>query len=86
MKVITKVAAIALLLGLAACDAEPRKNLGANFSNAVRHNMAVHVINPEASQKVPEVEPSDGTRAADAVERYKKGETTETEAVVTTGD
>lgn len=73
---------LALSTMLMACE---NKNIqiGEDFGNSVRQNMAAHIINP-----APEYDPSatqtmDGARAADAVERYRTGETLELEDVTT---
>lgn len=67
-------------IALAACQdpSKPRPVLHSSFGDAVRHNMAVQIINPEGDQNF--TPPGlDGDRAAIAVERYR---TDKTEKVV----
>ncbi len=71
---------IALPLMLAAC-AQPA-TLGHDYGNAVRHNMSVHIINPEPSAEPPV---HDGARAGHAIERYRTGTVIEPVGVETTG-
>jgi len=64
-------------IALAACENppdKPRTTLSPSFGDAVRHNMAVQIINPEGSQDFTPP-PMDGARAASAVERYRTGQT-----------
>jgi hypothetical protein len=56
--VITAVAA------LTACETETRHTLSPDFGNAVRHNMAVHIINPEGTPGPIEPSGLQGPRAA----------------------
>lgn len=67
----TIVAALALASGLTACDLSPQRSLSPDFGAAVRHNMAVQLINPPTLDDRP-VE-ADGRRAGDAIERYRSG-------------
>ena len=62
---------LASLCGLAACA--PADETHPTFGNAVRQNMAAHVINPDphpADMPPPEM---DGARSNDAIERYREG-------------
>ena len=79
MKRIFKILAIAVVpIALAACEnpTQPKHVLHPSFGDAVRHNMAVQIINPDGH---PDLTPSamDGARAAGAVERYRTGKTAE---------
>lgn len=80
MKRIFKLLALASLapIALAACEnpTQPKHTLHPGFGDAVRHNMAVQIINPDGH---PDLTPPamDGARAADAVERYRAGKTEE---------
>jgi hypothetical protein len=65
------LAVLAFAVGLAACDTAPRRTLSPDFGAAVRHNMAVHIINPPVEDDRPAE--GDGRRAGDAVERYRSG-------------
>lgn len=47
---------------LCACDT-PRQSLSENMGNAVTHNMAMHIINPQGS-RVEELPGTDGEPAA----------------------
>jgi type IV pilus biogenesis protein CpaD/CtpE len=80
MKKLFSLAAIAALapLMLAGCEnpAKPRPTLRADFGDAVRHNMAVQILNPEGNPDFTPP-PMDGARANDAVERYRAGVTKE---------
>jgi type IV pilus biogenesis protein CpaD/CtpE len=68
-----------------ACESvvEPRKELSPDFGNAVRHNMAVQIVNPEASTGITEAPTLDGNRANAAVTLYQTGKTKAVEAVRT---
>jgi len=77
----------AVVIGLAmltACETEPRMTLSPDFGNAVRHNMAVHIINPPSLGKATTALPMDGVRALGAIDRYQKHEVIEPEEVKTT--
>ena len=69
--------------GLVGACAAP-ETLNPNLGNAVRHNMAIHIINPDP--RLPDVNGPEmsGRRAAKAVERYHEGEVIEPERVETT--
>lgn len=55
------------LTGLASCDT-PREHLAEGFGNAVRQNMAAHIINPEGL-RADEIPAHDGARAMRAHDR-----------------
>lgn len=68
--IVTLTAASLLVLG--ACSSQ--RPLGRDFGNATQQNLAVQVVNPEASQKPPT---HDGAHTAAAVIRYRQGEVVE---------
>ncbi len=77
----------AVVLGsavLTACETEPRMTLSPDFGNSVRHNMAVHIINPPSLGKETTALPMDGVRALGAIDRYQTGEVIEPEKIITT--
>ena len=67
-------------IALAACEnpMEPKYTLSPAFGDAVRHNMAVQILNPEGN---PDLTPPamNGQRAAEVIEQY---ETSKTKPVV----
>jgi len=69
--------AVASCLLAAGCQSvtEPRLNLSPDFGNAVRHNMAVQTVNPEASAAITEAPTLDGNRANAAMSEYQGGKT-----------
>ncbi len=85
MKITRIIAAVVLgMIVLAACETEPRMTLTPDFGNSVRHNMAVHIINPPRLGKETTALPMDGVRALGAIDRYQKHEVIEPEEVKTT--
>ena len=64
-----------------ACAPTPADTEVPSFGNAVRHNMALHILNPdvEASAEAPAL---DGARAGVAMERYRAGAPTATDEAV----
>ena len=90
MKHLRLVLGLALLLGLGACEkytpglTTSLVSTGPGFGNAMQHNAAVQIVNPEGEKVgVPPV--MDGHRAASAIDRYEKGQVFKPEAVTTTG-
>ncbi len=71
---------LGLSFGLAACTAPT--TLSDDFGNAVRHNKAVHIINPAPAQAV--ISNMDGPRAAGAIGRYQRGEVVQPRTLSTT--
>ena len=57
------------LVLVTACETEPKLQLSPNFGNAVRHNMAVHIIDPEGSPEPTTAPDLSGDRAHRAYER-----------------
>ncbi len=85
MKITRILAAVVIgFVVLAACETEPRMTLSPDFGNSVRHNMAVHVINPPSLGKETTAVPMDGVRALGAIDRYQKHEVIELEKITTT--
>ncbi len=79
-----QIASLAVALAtLAACSDKPVKSLSTDFGNAVRQNMAVHIINP-VPQTDAGVPPMDGARAGAAVGNYRTGVDPTVERVLTT--
>ena len=69
--ILTITFAVAALPLLSACETEPKATLAPNFGNAVTHNMAVQVIDPNpanAGSGAPDLE---GERARVAIDRYR---------------
>jgi hypothetical protein len=62
---------LAAALTLAACG--NNKPLGQGFGDSVRHNMAVHIINPRPDYKLDALDGHSGRRAAGAMGRYETG-------------
>ena len=67
MKLFSVLALSLAAIGLAACET-PSEHITADFGNAVRHNMAAQIINPEGS-RVDEVPAQDGERVLRAHDR-----------------
>ena len=85
MKITGIISTVVLgLVVLTACETEPRMTLSPDFGNSVRHNMAVHIINPPSLGKATTALPMDGVRALGAIDRYQKHEVIEPEEVKTT--
>ncbi len=83
MKAVTILAVLGAGSLLAACT--PQENLHPDFGNSVRHNMSVHIINPNPTYGADEQVPTlDGPRAAGGQLRYDKGEVIEPERLRTT--
>ena len=83
MKAFTILAVLGAGSLLAACT--PQEKLHPDFGNSVRHNMSVHIIDPNPTyspgQQVPTL---DGPRAAGGQNRYDKGEVIQPERLRTT--
>ena len=89
MKHMQVILGLVLLLGLGACEkytpglTTSLVSTGPGFGNAMQHNAAVQIVNPEGEKVgVPPV--MDGHRAASAIDRHEKGQVFKPEAVVTT--
>ncbi len=74
MKTITILLATAGAIALAGCQTQPRLVNHPSFGNSVRHNMAVHIINPRPAMAATEATDLEGKRAAGAIGRYERGE------------
>lgn len=75
MKIVTTSAfVLSLTLLLPACDPALRNEpLNPTFGNAVRHNMSVQIVNPEAGSGPATPTDMNGKRATDAYGRYSAG-------------
>lgn len=62
------LAILAMLAPLGACTPNDT-----TFGGAMRHDMALQVIDPDPQYNGTPIEGADGTRSALAVERYKQG-------------
>ena len=89
MKHMRVILGLALLLGLGACEqftpglTTSLVSTGPGFGNAMQHDWAVMVVNPEGEKVgIPPV--MDGHRAASAIDRYEKGTVFKPEAIETT--
>ncbi len=88
MRTIQMVAGATLLVALSACDVftpgaiRPITHVSPAFGNSTLHNIALQAVDPSPK---PPVGPTamDGQRAADALERYRKGEVFEPTKIVT---
>lgn len=76
---IRNLAVALLLMPLAACAANDT-----TFGGAVRHNIAMQVIDPDPQYQGTPMEGGDGAVIGRAVERYKKGTVTQPVTVKTT--
>jgi len=68
-----------LLPALAACTPNDT-----TLGGAVRHNIALQVVDPDPQAGTDLIEGGSGERAAAAIERYNKGEVTEPVTIKTT--
>ena len=84
MKTTIILLATAGALALAGCQTQPRLALNPSFGNTVRHNMAVHIVNPRPAMAATEVTDMDGQRSAEAIGRYHRGETIQPIDITTT--
>lgn len=66
------LASLALPL-VAGCETQPRQAISPGFGNAVEHDIAVQIVNPEPGP-VTGAPSLDGRRAVDAFERYREGD------------
>jgi type IV pilus biogenesis protein CpaD/CtpE len=76
-----RLTAVIAGLALAACTA-PANTPRPEFGQAVRNNMAAHIIDPNPPETM-DLPPSDGVRRALMIQRYRADEV-ETPAVPTT--
>jgi len=78
----TSVLVLSVALLASACDPVMRKkSLNPTFGNAVRHNMQVQIVNPDAGTQPAEPTEMSGTRAASAYGRYTTGTIKAPEAI-----
>lgn len=77
------VCLLALGASLAAC--ERPDTLNPSFGNSVRHNMSMHIIDPEPLPADTPAPALAGPRAIGVMKRYEEGEVTDLETVTTSG-
>jgi hypothetical protein len=65
-----------LTLAVSACQNRNAVPLGADFGEAVHHNMSVQVINPDPAPADKGVPAFDGVRASGVAKRYETGNVT----------
>ncbi len=77
-----------LVLLLSACETAPRMELRAGFGNAVRTNVALQVINPDAGKAEPVATTLDGRKAEAGLDRYygDTGEAEDAKLIESVGD
>lgn len=73
------LAAAVLILATAGCTP-----IDTTLGGAVRHNIAVQVVDPNPHYEGEIIEGGDGQRGAKAVERYRKGEVKQPAVMSTT--
>ena len=78
MKTALTASSIALLFFVAGC--QHTQPLGRDFSNAVHHNMSMHIIDPAPSYEGREIPDMDGDRAETVIDDYKSRSVIEPEA------
>ncbi len=78
MKTALTASSIALLFFVTGC--QHTQPLGRDFSNAVHHNMSMHIIDPAPSYEGREIPDMNGDRAATAIDNYQSGTVEEPEA------
>ncbi len=66
--------ALLTVAAVTAAACENKDPLREGFGNSVRHNMAVHIINPRPKYDVDALSGLSGPRAAGALGRYEHGE------------
>lgn len=76
------VLAVALPL-VAACGTPAYEPLSPDFGNAVHHNMAQHIINPDPPVLADGTPSGNGARAAMAFNRYEAGRVAKPQAMAT---
>lgn len=70
MKALTFALLSAAAVAIAGCSGN-QEPLGQGFGDSVRHNMAVHIINPRPNHDVNSLSGLTGPRAAGAIHRYQ---------------
>ena len=83
MKTIQIAFLAAVVATLAACSDKPVRTLSSDFGNAVRQNMAAHIINPIPPGGTG-ISSMDGARAGAAVGNYRSGNDPKVDRVQTT--
>ena len=72
MKALAFTVLIAAAVTITGCSTN-KDPLGHGFGDSVRHNMAVHIINPRPNYDVDSLSGLSGPRAAGAIGRYESG-------------
>jgi len=62
---------IFILAMISACQMQSQANLREGFGDAVKGNVAMHVIDPEAGKEEPIVTDIEGQRAETILDRYR---------------
>jgi len=60
-----------LLVMISACQMQSQSSLREGFGDAIKSNVAMHVIDPEAGKEEPVVSDLEGQKAKTALERYR---------------
>ena len=66
--------ALLTVVAVTAVACENKDPIREGFGNSVRHNMAVHIINPRPNYDIDKLSDLSGPRAAGAIGRYEHGE------------
>ncbi|HYD29645.1 MAG TPA: hypothetical protein VEB64_02140 [Azospirillaceae bacterium] len=74
-----------ILPAVAGCGTQAYEPLSADFGNAVRHNMAVQVVNPDPPAASDAAPTGSGARAALAYNRYETGKVVKPQTMSTSG-
>ncbi|MGR8950360.1 MAG: hypothetical protein ACU84Q_20135 [Gammaproteobacteria bacterium] len=62
---------------------QPLGKMNASFGNSVRQNMAVQIVNPEASKDITEAPMLDGNKAESAITKYHSDTVKQVEKIKT---
>jgi outer membrane murein-binding lipoprotein Lpp len=57
---------------LAGCSITNRESMAPNLGEAVKHNMALQIIDPTAGEKVQPAATLEGQKAEETMKRYRK--------------
>ena len=75
--------AFAAAIGASGCTSPKAPPEGVAFGNAVSHNAALHIIDPDPPTARAGAPNMDGVRAAEAIRRYRSGAVIKPEPVET---